>query len=188
MYFIVSALATERMQHPKTPMFGVACELAPPGSVAYSFCSISEETEGFMRKVAFRAGIAAVVLAMALSFGYFRASGQESNTADPIFGTWKMDVTKSVNNRGGNHQLYAYQATRTLTCKDYPDTRSRTGDETLAHWRINPQMIIRLKKTKGVPSEWVIYTVSNDGTVFTSTSWVPTNPELEDLQVFTRGK
>jgi hypothetical protein len=47
---------------------------------------------------------------------------------------------------------------------------------------------MRLKKTKGVPSEWVIYTVSNDGTVFTSTSWVPTNPELEDLQVFTRGK
>ena len=168
-----------------------------------------------MRKVALRAGVAAVALAMALSLGYFRAYGQESNAADPIFGTWKMDVTKSVNNRDGKHQLYAYQATRTLTLKDdgflmtlstgsptaqpvtyfgkfdgkdYPDTRSRTGDETLAHWRINPQIIMRLKKTKGVPSEWVIYTVSNDGTVFTSTSWVPTNPELEDLQVFTRGK
>lgn len=168
-----------------------------------------------MRKIAFRAGIVAVVLAMAISFGYFRASGQESNIAEPIFGTWKMDVAKSVNNRGGKHQLYKYQATRTLTLKDdgflmilstgapdaqpvtyfgkfdgkdYPDTRSRTGDETLAHWRINPQIIMRLKKTKGVPSEWVIYTVSNDGTVFTSTSWVPTNPELEDLQVFTREK
>jgi hypothetical protein len=168
-----------------------------------------------MRKAVFRSAALAAVLAMALSFGYFRASGQESSTADPMFGTWKMDVAKSVNNRGGNHQLYAYQATRTLALKDdgflmtlstgsptsqpvtyfgkfdgkdYPDTRSRTGDETLAHWRINPQMIIRLKKTKGVPSEWVIYTVSNDGTVFTSTSWVPTNPELEDLQVFTRAK
>ena len=168
-----------------------------------------------MRKVFFRAGLVAVVLAMAVSFGYFRVSGQETGATDPILGTWKMDVTRSVNNRGGKHELYAYQATRTLTLKDdgflmtlstgaptaqtvtyfgkfdgkdYPDTRSRVGDETLAHWRINPQMIIRLKKTKGVPSEWVIYTVSNDGSVFTSTSWVPTNPELEDLQVFTRGK
>ena len=168
-----------------------------------------------LRKDFFRAGLVAVVLAMAVSFGYFRVSGQETGATDPIFGTWQMDVTRSVNNRGGKHELYAYQATRTLTLKDdgflmtlstgaptaqtvtyfgkfdgkdYPDTRSRVGDETLAHWRINPQMIIRLKKTKGVPSEWVIYTVSNDGSVFTSTSWVPTNPELEDLQVFTRGK
>ena len=168
-----------------------------------------------MRKDFFRAGLVAVVLAMAVSFGYFRVSGQETGATDPIFGTWKMDVTRSVNNRGGKHELYAYQATRILTLKDdgflmtlstgaptgqtvtyfgkfdgkdYPDTRSRVGDETLAHWRINPQMIIRLKKTKGVPSEWVIYTVSNDGSVFTSTSWVPTNPELEDLQVVTRWK
>ena len=168
-----------------------------------------------MRNYLFRAGLVTAVLAMAVSLSAFRASGQESQAADPIFGTWKMDVTKSVNNRGGNHQLYQYQATRTLTLKDdgflmtlstgapnaqtvtyfgkfdgkdYPDTRSRTGDETLAHWHFNPQVILRLKKTKGVPSEWVIYTVSNDGSVFTSTSWVPTNPELEDLQVFTRAK
>jgi hypothetical protein len=35
---------------------------------------------------------------------------------------------------------------------------------------------VRLAKTKGEPSEWVIYMVSSDGNVFISTSWLPANP------------
>ena len=56
----------------------------------------------------------------------------------------------------------------------------------MAHWRLAPDLIVRLQKTDGKASEWVIYTVSSDGKVFTSISWVPSNPELQDVQVFTR--
>ena len=166
-----------------------------------------------MRKYAFPAGLVVVTLAIALSFVHFRALGQASDSADPIFGTWKMDQTKSVNNRGANHASYPTQHVRVLTPeggglrntlaysptsapvysysgkfdgKDHPDPRVPGQDQTLAHWRIAPDLIVRLQKTNGKPSEWVIYTVSSDGKVFTSISWVPTNPELQDLQVFTR--
>lgn len=166
-----------------------------------------------MRKYAFPAGFVAVTLSMALLFVHFRTFRQASDSADPIFGTWKMNQTKSVNNRGGNHAPYPTQHMRTLTPegdglrntlaysptsspvysysgkfdgKDHPDPRAPGQDQTLAHWRIAPDLIVRLQKTNGKPSEWVIYTVSSDGNVFTSISWVPTNPELQDLQVFTR--
>jgi hypothetical protein len=166
-----------------------------------------------MRKYLFPAGFVVVTLAMALLFVHFRALGQVSASADPIFGTWKMDQTKSVNNRGANHASYPTQHVRVLTPesgglrntlaysptsapvysysgtfdgKDHPDPRVPGKDQTLAHWRIAPDLIVRLQKTNGKPSEWVIYTVSSDGKVFTSISWVPTNPELQDLQVFTR--
>jgi hypothetical protein len=167
-----------------------------------------------MREYAIRAGLVVVALATALLFVHFRAFGQAANSADPIFGTWKMDQTKSVNNRAGDHATYPTQHVRTLTPeadglrntlaygptsspvysyagtfdgKDHPDPRTPGKDQTLAHWRLAPDLIVRLQKTNGKPSEWVIYTVSSDGKVFTSISWVPTNPELEDLQVFTRG-
>jgi hypothetical protein len=168
-----------------------------------------------MRKYAFGVGFVVVTLAMALLFVQFRAFGQGANSIDPIFGTWRMDVAKSVNNRGGDHAPYLTQHTRILTPegdglrntlansptsspvysysgkfdgKDHPDPRTPGKDQTLAHWRIAPDLIVRLQKTIGKPSEWVIYTVSSDGSVFTSISWVPTNPELQDLQVFTRAK
>jgi hypothetical protein len=168
-----------------------------------------------MRKYAFGVGLVVVTLAMALSFVHFRAFGQGANSIDPIFETWRMDVTKSVNNRGGDHAPYPTPHTRILTPegggfrntlaysptsspvysysaefdgKDHPDPRTPGKDQTLAHWRIAPDLIVRLQKTNGKPSEWVIYTVSSDGNVFTSISWVPTNPELQDLQVFTRAK
>jgi hypothetical protein len=166
-----------------------------------------------MRKYLFPAGFVVATLAMALLLVHFRAFGQASDSADPIFGTWKMDQTKSVNNRGGNHAPYPTQHVRVLTPeggglrntlaysptsspvysysgkfdgKDHPDPRVPGQDQTLAHWRIAPDLIVRLQKTNGKPSEWVVYTVSSDGNVFTSISWVPTNPELQDLQVFTR--
>jgi len=166
-----------------------------------------------MRKYLFRVGLVVVILAMALLFMHFRAFGQGPNSTDPIFGTWKMDQTKSVNNRGGDHAPYLTQHMRILAPegdglrntlansptsspvysysakfdgKDYLDPRTLGNDQTLAHWRLAPDLIVRLQKTNGKPSEWVIYSVSSDGKVFTSISWVPTNPELEDLQVFTR--
>jgi hypothetical protein len=167
-----------------------------------------------MRKHLFLAGLVVVVLATAPLFVHFRAFGQGTNRADPIFGTWRMDQTKSINNRGGDHATYPTQHMRILAPegdglrnslfnspssapsysysgkfdgKDHPDPRTPGKDQTLAHWRLAPDLIVRLQKTNGKPSEWVIYTVSSDGKVFTSISWVPTNPELQDIQVFTRG-
>jgi hypothetical protein len=162
-----------------------------------------------------RTGLVLVTLAMALLFVRFGAFGQAADSTNPIFGTWKMDQAKSVNNRGGDHAAYPTQHTRILAPesdglrntlfysstaspaysysakfdgKDHADPRTPGKDQTLAHWRLAPDLIVRLQKTNGKPSEWVIYTVSSDGKVFTSVSWVPTNPELQDLQVFTRGE
>jgi hypothetical protein len=167
-----------------------------------------------MRKY-LRAGVVLVTLATALLFVHSGAFGRAADSTDPIFGTWKMDQAKSVNNRGGDHATYPTQHKRILTPedgglrnslfysptssptysysakfdgKDHPDPRTPGKDQTLAHWRLAPDLIVRLQKTNGKASEWVIYTVSSDGKVFTSVSWVPTNPELQDLQVFTRGE
>jgi hypothetical protein len=167
-----------------------------------------------MRKY-LRAGVVLVTLATALLFVHSGAFGRAADSTDPIFGTWKMDQAKSVNNRGGDHASYPTQHKRILTPedgglrnslfysptssptysysakfdgKDHPDPRTPGKDQTLAHWRLAPDLIVRLQKTNGKASEWVIYTVSSDGKVFTSVSWVPTNPELQDLQVFTRGE
>lgn len=166
-----------------------------------------------MRRYALHAGILAVALWAGFSLGHLRAFGQASPSADPIFGTWKMDQTKSVNHRLGTQERYTTQHTRILASEagglrntlvnsptaspaysytgifdgqDHPDSRAGGQERTLAHWRLAPDLIVRLQKDKGIPSEWVIYTVSSDGKVFTSISWVPTHPELQDLQVFTR--
>jgi hypothetical protein len=166
-----------------------------------------------MRKHFFGAGLVVMALAMTLLFAQFRVFGQAAKSADPIFGRWMMDQTKSVNNRRGDHATFPTQHVRILAPegaglrntladsptssptysysgkfdgKDHPDTRTPGKDQTLAHWRIAPDLIVRLQKTDGKASEWVIYTVSSDGKVFTSISWVPSNPELQDVQVFTR--
>lgn len=161
------------------------------------------------------AGLVLVTLAMALLFVQFGALGEAADSTDPIFGTWNLDQAKSVNNRGGDHAGYPTQHIRKLARendglrntlsynptsspvysyaakfdgKDHPDPRMPGKDQTLAHWRLAPDLIVRLQKTNGKASEWVIYTVSADGKVFTSVSWVPTNPELQDLQVFKRAE
>jgi hypothetical protein len=166
-----------------------------------------------MRKHFFGAGLVVMTLAMTLLFADFQAFGQATKSADPIFGRWMMDQTKSVNNRRGDHATFPTQHVRILAPegnglrntladsptssptysyagpfdgKDHPDPRTPGKDQTLAHWRIAPDLIVRLQKTDGKASEWVVYTVSSDGKVFTSVSWVPSNPELQDLQVFTR--
>lgn len=165
-----------------------------------------------MRKHAFNAALVVVTLTAALFLVHFRAFAQK-NSADPIFGTWKMDQTQSVNNRAGDHANYPTQHVRTLAPegdglrntmatsptaapnysyagsfdgKDHPDPRVPGQDQTLAHWRLAPDLIVRLQKTNGKASEWVIYTVSADGKIFNSISWVPAHPELQDVQVFTR--
>ena len=168
-----------------------------------------------MRKYALHAGLIAVALSLGFSIGHLRAFGQATQSPDSIFGTWKMDQTKSINNRGGDHATYPTQHVRMLTLeadglrntlayspasspvysysgkfdgKDHPDPRTPGKNQTLAHWRLAPDLIVRLQKTNGKASEWVIYTVSSDGNVFTSISWVPTHPELQDMQVFMRAK
>lgn len=167
-----------------------------------------------MRKYWLGAELVVVTLAIALLLSDFRAFGQAARSADPIFGRWMMDQAKSVNNRGGDHATFPTQHVRVLAAeagglrntladsptssptysyaapfdgKDHPDPRTPGKNQTLAHWRIAPDLIVRLQKTDGKASEWVIYTVSSDGNVFTSISWVPAKPDLQDLQVFTRG-
>jgi hypothetical protein len=168
-----------------------------------------------MRRYFLRAGLVVVTLAIAFAFTHSRGFGQGVKSADPIFGTWKMDQSKSVNNRKGDHATYPTQHVRTLAAesdglrntlsnsptsapaysyagkfdgKDHPDPRTPGKDQTLAHWQLAPDLIVRLQKTNGKASEWVIYTVSADGKVFTSVSWVPDHPELQDLEVFNRAK
>jgi hypothetical protein len=160
------------------------------------------------------AGLVVVVLAVALVFAQSRAYGQATKSTDPIFGRWMMDQSKSVNNRGGDHATFPTQHVRVLAPegngvrntmsnsptaapqysyaapfdgKEHPDPRTPGKDQTLAHWHLAPDLIVRQQKTDGKTSEWVIYTVSADGKNFTSISWEPSHPELQDVQVFTRG-
>jgi hypothetical protein len=167
-----------------------------------------------MRKYAVGAALVALVFSAGLFSGHFRAFGQAAESADPIFGTWKMDLARSVRNRDGKSTPFTEQATRVLTPegdglsmsvtngpngkpsaysgkfdgKDYPDPRAPGQDRTLAHWRVTPNMIVRLQKTKGVPSEWVVYTVSPDGNMLTANSWIPDKPQFVETQVYTRAK
>jgi hypothetical protein len=166
-----------------------------------------------MRKL-IGAGLVVVMLAVALLFAHSRAFGQAAKSADPIFGKWMMDQTRSVNNRNGDHAKFPTQHVRVLAPegngvrntlsntptgapqysyaapfdgKDHPDSRFPGRDQTLAHWHLSPDLIVRQQKTDGKTSEWVIYTVSADGKTFTSISWAPSSPDLQDVQVFTRG-
>src|SRR5713226_9916472 len=166
-----------------------------------------------MHRYFLRAGLVVVTLAIAFAFAHSKGFGQGVNSTGPIFGTWKMDQSKSVNNRRGDHATYPTQHVRILAAQgdglrntlsnsptsaptysysgkfdgqDHPDPRTPGKDQTLAHWQLAPDLIVRLQKTNGKASEWVVYTVSADGKVFTSVSWVPERPELQDLEVFTR--
>ena len=119
-----------------------------------------------MRKL-FAAGLVVVTLALTLLFAHSRALGQAAKPADPIFGRWMMDQTKSVNNRRGDHATYPTQHMRilapdgdglrntlansptsspeysysgTFDGKDHPDPRTPGKDQTLAHWRLGIEL------------------------------------------------
>lgn len=162
------------------------------------------------------AAVAALTLTTALLFVVqSRTFGQAVKSADPIFGKWMMDQARSVNNRRGDHARFPTQHVRILAPegdgvrntlantptsppeysyaapfdgKDHPDSRFPGRDQTLAHWHLAPDVIVRQQKTDGKTSEWVIYTVSPDGKTFTSISWAPSDPDLQDVQVFTRAQ
>jgi hypothetical protein len=67
-----------------------------------------------MHKYFFRAGLPVVTLAMALLLVRFGALGQASNPADPIFGTWKMDQSKSFSRRADEKPTFDTQHIRIL--------------------------------------------------------------------------
>src|ERR1051325_4105726 len=96
-----------------------------------------------------------------------------------------MDQTRSVNNRAGDHATFptqhvrvlapegnglrntladspssapTYSYTAKLDGKAYPDARTPGKDQTLAPWRLAPDLIVRQQVTDGKTSEWVIYT------------------------------
>jgi len=67
-----------------------------------------------MRKYFFRTGRAVVMLTMALLLVRFGAFGQVSNSADPIFVTWKMDQSKSFSRRADEKPTFGTQHMRIL--------------------------------------------------------------------------
>ena len=107
------------------------------------------------------------------------------HSARADIGAGRRGLRNTLANTPTSSPEYSYSGT--FDGKDYPDPRTPGRDQTLAHWHLAPDVIVRQQKTDGQTSEWVIYTVSFDGKVFTSISWAPSNPELQDVQVFTRG-
>src|SRR5437870_13226588 len=87
-----------------------------PGGLSAVQCVSSKSRRAgkkLMRKLS-AAGLVVVTLALTLLFAHSRASGQAAKSADPIFGRWMMDQTKSVNNRRGDHATYPTQHMRIL--------------------------------------------------------------------------
>lgn len=48
------------------------------------------------KKYAFHSVLVVFVFMTGILVGHFRVFGQASQSADPIFGTWKMDLARSV--------------------------------------------------------------------------------------------
>src|SRR5690348_9547161 len=118
-----------------------------------------------MRKYALGTGLVVLTLMTAVLFTHFGAFGQASNSAGPIFGTWKMNQAKSFSRRADEKPTFDTQHTRILAQegddgvrntlinsptsapaysysakldgKEYPDPRGRK-DMTLTHWRLAP--------------------------------------------------
>src|SRR4051812_28027772 len=72
-----------------------------------------------MRKYVFAAALVVVTLAVTLLslFAQSPAVVQSAKSADPIFGKWMMDQTKSVNNRRGDHATFPTQHVRILAAE-----------------------------------------------------------------------
>jgi hypothetical protein len=70
--------------------------------------------------------------------------------------------------------------------KEYPHTGGREKSETVTHWHVSPYLLVRLARVNDKPTEWVIYAISSDGKVLTTTSWDPETPEYHNVRVFDR--
>jgi hypothetical protein len=72
--------------------------------------------------------------------------------------------------------------------KEYSHQGGRDKGETVTHWQISPNIILREARVDGRPTEWVVWAVSSDDNVLTSTSWDPGTPEYQNVRVFDRQK
>jgi hypothetical protein len=170
-----------------------------------------------MRRRTIGLGIMAVALLMAVPGVTFRILGQDADSSDPMVGTWKLNLAKSVNMPGpdGTSTHPTRAATRVVSVegdgfrmtnyddatpnvtrsyffkpdgKDYPDPRGPGRGEVGYHWRPNPFVMLRLVTTKGKPTEWVNYAVSADGNELITTMWAPETPDKHQIQVYDRAK
>jgi hypothetical protein len=168
-----------------------------------------------MRKNSSRVALVAIVLAVACMA--VCAFGQDTAMTDPVVGTWKLDLDKSVMNRDGGAPIHPKKpATRVFAVegdgyrmsvfddgagaasarayfarfdgKEYPDPHGPGRGEVAIHWKLSPYLIVRLVKTNGKPTEYATYAVSADGNVLTTTSWDPATPEYHNVQVYERQK
>lgn len=67
---------------------------------------------------------------------------------------------------------------------DYPAPYGPGRNESVAYWKIGPEVIIRRVRTLGVAWEWSIYAFSSDGRIMSVTSWDEETPYNRDIQVF----
>lgn len=170
-----------------------------------------------MRKQAIRLGMIAAVLLMVVALKSPQILGQDAAASDPMVGTWKLNLDKSVNMPGpdGEAKHPTRAATRVVAVegdgfrmtnyddaapdkarsyffkpdgKEYPDPHGPNRGEVAYHWRPNPFVMLRLVTTKGKPTEWVNYAVSADGNELITTMWSPEAPDKHQIQVYDRAK
>jgi hypothetical protein len=150
-----------------------------------------------MNKHSFRTEPIAFVLAAAISLAAFAQEpvGKQPNVpVEPIFGTWKLDPSRSSLKRGGpaatNRPIrpatWVFSADGDgFRMNEYDGTNTNAKP---THWEISPYLLIREARVNGKPTEWVVWAISSDANVLTSTSWDPDKPEYHNVRVFDRQK
>jgi hypothetical protein len=169
-----------------------------------------------MRKQILGIGLVAVALLMAISLETPRILGQDADSKDPFVGTWKMNLAKSssvgadgalihptrpatriVAAEGDGYRMSTFDDANPAAArsyffrsdgKEYPDPHGPGRGEVANHWRPSPYVMVRLVKTNGKPTEWVIYAVSSDGNELITTEWEPATPEKHMIQFYDRQK
>ena len=166
---------------------------------------------------AFRPTIIATAILSIVIIHAPRILGQSASTKDPMLGTWRLNLAKSLNLPGpdGTSAHPTKGAMRVISVegdgfkmttydegaadkarsyffkpdgKDYPDPHGPGRGEVAYHWRPNPYVMLRLILTKGHPTEWVNYAVSADGNELITTMWTPEAPDKHMIQVYDRTK
>jgi hypothetical protein len=143
------------------------------------------------------------------------AFGEDADAAEPILGTWKLNLDESMTNRKGVLAHPARPATRVFALengglrisviggpgtgtersyfakfdgKEYPDPRTTGAGETGTHLRLSPYLIVRSVKGGGKPLEWATWAISSDGNILTTIGWAPETPQDQNIQVYERQK